>query len=238
MATSSYFRAKSSGPLNDRQREILWRHAIQRPASTTLYPGFSELSRPRNRRDENAVRDRECESPAFPKSAACGRIAFRKRGLALYFLANDKLPEFPSTRPNCSASSPIFWRTLPSSRPAEGRSGCTPSLTCGSAECQQPRARRTASAEHRSPNSVKVSVSDTGPGIPPEYHIEVFDDFFRLPESEISRRHGFRTRHRAPPGNGMGGKIWVESEPGVGCKIFLPPSPQTALQLASKGKNK
>ena len=34
------------------------------------------------------------------------------------------------------------------------------------------------------PNSVKVSVSDTGPGIPAEYHIEVFDDFFRLPQNE------------------------------------------------------
>ncbi len=34
------------------------------------------------------------------------------------------------------------------------------------------------------PNSVKVSVSDTGPGISPEYHIEVFDDFFRVPQTE------------------------------------------------------
>ena len=31
---------------------------------------------------------------------------------------------------------------------------------------------------------MKVSVSDTGPGIPAEYHIEVFDDFFRLPGNE------------------------------------------------------
>jgi signal transduction histidine kinase len=34
------------------------------------------------------------------------------------------------------------------------------------------------------PNSVKVSVSDTGPGIPAEFHLEVFDDFFRLPGTE------------------------------------------------------
>ena len=39
-----------------------------------------------------------------------------------------------------------------------------------------------AAAEHLAPNAVKVSVSDTGPGIPAEYHMEVFDDFFRLPQ--------------------------------------------------------
>ena len=33
------------------------RHALQRPAPATLYPGFPQLQRARNRRDENAVRD-------------------------------------------------------------------------------------------------------------------------------------------------------------------------------------
>jgi len=37
---------------------------------------------------------------------------------------------------------------------------------------------------------VKVSVADTGPGIPAEYHIEVFDDFFRLPQSESTAGMG------------------------------------------------
>ena len=42
--------------------------------------------------------------------------------------------------------------------------------------------RRRQNVSH--PNSVKVSVSDTGPGIPAEFHLEVFDDFFRLPQNE------------------------------------------------------
>ena len=75
------------------------------------------------------------------------------------------------------------------------------------------------------PNSVKVSVSDTGPGIPAEYHIEVFDDFFRLPDQRIpGRRNGSWSGNREATGNGMGGKIWVESEAGAGCKFsFLVP---------------
>ena len=54
----------------------------------------------------------------------------------------------------------------------ERRSGPTPRL---------PSERRRQNIAH--PNSVKVSVSDTGPGIPAEYHLEVFDDFFRLPRN-------------------------------------------------------
>ena len=70
------------------------------------------------------------------------------------------------------------------------------------------------------PNSVKVSVSDTGPGIPPEYHIEVFDDFFRLRQTGTQSDGtglGLATARRLV--NTMGGKIWVESEPGAGCKF-------------------
>ena len=70
------------------------------------------------------------------------------------------------------------------------------------------------------PNSVKVSVSDTGPGIPAEYHIEVFDDFFRLPQNEAQTEGmglGLAIARRLV--SAMGGKIWVESEPGAGANF-------------------
>src|SRR5262249_42265384 len=74
------------------------------------------------------------------------------------------------------------------------------------------------------PNSVKVSVSDTGPGIPPEYHLEIFDDFFRLPTSEKREGRGLGLWIARRLVLGMGGKIWVESEPGAGCKFsFIVP---------------
>ena len=89
------------------------------------------------------------------------------------------------------------------------------------------------------PNAVKVSVSDTGAGIPAEYHIEVFDDFFRLPSNEHQTEGmglGLAIARRLV--NGMGGKIWVESEPGTGCKFsfILPLTPP--VTTTNKGKNK
>jgi len=60
-----------------------------------------------------------------------------------------------------------------------------------------------------------ISVSDNGPGIPPEKHQEVFEEF----------RQVLDTSGTAPPGTGLGlaicrrvvehlgGRIWVESEP-------------------------
>jgi signal transduction histidine kinase len=69
------------------------------------------------------------------------------------------------------------------------------------------------------PNSVKVSVADTGPGIPAEYHIEVFDDFFRLPQNERQAGMGLGLAIARRLVTNMDGKIWVESEPGAGCKF-------------------
>jgi signal transduction histidine kinase len=103
-------------------------------------------------------------------------------------------------------------------------------------------ASKPASGERRranisTPNSVKVSVSDTGPGIPAEYHIEVFDDFFRLPQSEHqSDGMGLGLAIARRLIHGMGGKIWVESEPGSGCKFsfIIPLKPP----VTNKGKSK
>ncbi len=75
------------------------------------------------------------------------------------------------------------------------------------------------------PNAVKVTVADTGPGIPPEYHQEIFGDFFQVPEeknSESGMGLGLGIARRLVQAHG--GKIWVESEPGCGSKFsFLLP---------------
>jgi signal transduction histidine kinase len=80
------------------------------------------------------------------------------------------------------------------------------------------------------PNAVKVTVADTGPGIEPEYHQEIFHDFFRVPgASESSEGTGLGLAIARRLVQAHGGKIWVESEPGSGSKVsFLlllePPS--------------
>jgi len=79
-----------------------------------------------------------------------------------------------------------------------------------------------------STNAVRVTVSDTGAGLAPEFHSEIFDDFFKGPQP-----------NGGPARDGMGlglaiarrlvlahaGKIWVESEPGQGSRFcFLVPT--------------
>src|SRR5438132_625814 len=166
---------------------------------------------------------------------------FQEKGLALYFLANDKLAHFAfdsakvqrvisNLLENASKftvaggtvwlhAEPYMW---------ERRSTVKPGISSERRRQNDPL-----------PNSVKVSVSDTGPGIPAEYHIEVFDDFFRLPQTENqSDGMGLGLAIARRLVNNMGGKIWVESEPGAGCKFsFIIPLKPLA-SASNKGKTK
>ena len=164
---------------------------------------------------------------------------FQQKGIALYFLANDKVPQFPFDAPKLERiisnllensfkftlqagtvwlhAEPYMW---------ERRAASVPSAS----------ERRRQNVSH--PNSVKVSVSDTGPGIPAEFHLEVFDDFFRLPGNESQEGMGLGLAIARRLVQGMGGKIWVESDPGAGCKFsFLIPY-KPAAAVASKGKHR
>jgi signal transduction histidine kinase len=150
---------------------------------------------------------------------------FHGRGLALYFLANDKLTPFAFDAPkiqrvisnlleNAAKYTPqggtVWLHAEPHMWERRGVSAAVPG----------DRRRQSSNV----PNAVKVSVADTGPGIRPEYHLEIFDDFFRLPGSESAEGMGLGLAIARRLLQGMGGKIWVESEPGAGCKFsFLIP---------------
>lgn len=75
-------------------------------------------------------------------------------------------------------------------------------------------------------NCVKISVSDNGPGIPPEYHFEIFNEFLRVqPEKADGMGLGLAIARRLVDAHG--GKIWVESEVGSGSTFsFLLPLAQ------------
>ncbi|HWP40544.1 MAG TPA: ATP-binding protein, partial [Tepidisphaeraceae bacterium] len=82
------------------------------------------------------------------------------------------------------------------------------------------------SAPDQPPGPVHIRVNDTGPGIPPEFHQQIFDEFFQL-------RHGGSSSPAGRGGAGlglaickrlveaMGGQIRVESEPGKGSSFVL-----------------
>ena len=164
---------------------------------------------------------------------------FQQKGLALYFLANDKLPVFPFDSPKLER---VISNLLENSFKFVPQGG-TVWLHAEPYMWERRAAAQPQSSERRrrdiaQPNSVKVSVSDTGPGIPAEFHQEVFDDFFRLPGNENQEGMGLGLAIVRRMVQGMGGKIWVESDPGAGCKfsflIPFKPSPNPAI----KGKNR
>jgi signal transduction histidine kinase len=226
------------GPLNEKQRDVIgdMRSSGQRLQNfiqdflsyTVLETG--ELRMQYEPGDMNATLSEVCRlwSPRF-----------QERGLALYFLANEKVPGFAFDSPkiqrvisnlleNASKFTPAGGTVWLHAEPYmwERRTATKPGV-------ERERRRHPLSV----PNAVKVSVSDTGPGIPPEYHLEVFDDFFRLPGTENqSDGMGLGLAIARRLVNGMGGKLWVESEPGNGCKFsfLVPLNPSSTAR--QKGK--
>ncbi len=160
-------------------------------------------------------------------NACIGEIAevwaqrLHEKAIAFYFLPDERLAPFPfdyfkvqhivsnllDNAMKYTPSSgtvwlhvePYFWERRVVDRP--------------------PAIERRKAVVHAA-NCCRVSVSDTGPGIAPEFQQEIFEEYFRL-TSQGTRVEGY--------GLGLaiarrlvqsaGGKIWVESEPGSGSKF-------------------
>lgn len=75
------------------------------------------------------------------------------------------------------------------------------------------------------PNSVEVSVKDSGAGIPAEHHQEIFEDFVRVDRNTSGMGLGLAIAKRLIQAHR--GKIWVESDPSGGSRFtFLLPMDQ------------
>lgn len=231
------------GELNERQREVLRDmrsngQRLQRYIQDFLSFSVLETGELRMRFETanvNACLSEVCRlwSPRF-----------QEKGLALYFLANEKVIEFPFDAPKVERIVSNLLENSFKFTPAGGTVWlhAEPYMwerrTTTVTAVNQERRRRPLSTA----NSVKISVSDTGPGVPPEYHLEIFDDFFRLPSSDKTEGMGLGLAIARRLVNGMGGKIWVESEPGAGCKFsfILPLKPPVSgsEEQRSEGKGK
>ncbi len=212
------------GPLNERQREVLRDMQASGKRLQQFIQDFLTFS--------------ALETGGLRMHFALGNIndclsevchlwsnRFQEKGLALYFLANDKLPAFPLDVPKLERVVSNLLENAYKFTPQGG----TVWLHAEPHMWDRRTAAVPSGAERRrqnlsQPNAVKISVADTGPGIPPEFHLEVFDDFFRLPGTEAQEGMGLGLAIARRLVHGMGGKIWVESDPGGGCKFsFLIP---------------
>jgi len=152
--------------------------------------------------------------------------SFHQQGVALYFLPNEKLRPFPfdnfkvqhivsnllDNALKFTASGGTVWLSVD---PHVWDRRASKLL-----QISDDRRKQVSSM----PNAVRVTVSDTGVGISPEFQQEIFEDFTKASDEKNS------------PGMGLGlsiarrlvqahrGKIWMESQPGSGSKFsFLIP---------------
>ena len=79
---------------------------------------------------------------------------------------------------------------------------------------------RREAREHEA-NAIRITVSDSGPGIPPEYQQEIFNEFLRLQQTSDSHGMGLGLAIARRLMEAHAGKIWVESEPGHGSAFSL-----------------
>jgi PAS domain S-box-containing protein len=83
-----------------------------------------------------------------------------------------------------------------------------------------PEAGTISVSAYQRDNQIVVCVSDTGPGIPQDHLLKIFDRFWRVPET---RKQGTGLGLAIAKGivESHGGRIWAESEFGKGSKFFF-----------------
>jgi signal transduction histidine kinase len=64
-------------------------------------------------------------------------------------------------------------------------------------------------------------VEDSGPGIPLDKRLSIFDKFTRLQEQSSPAGFGFGLAYCRLAIEGHGGKIWIEDAPGSGSRFIF-----------------
>jgi signal transduction histidine kinase len=141
---------------------------------------------------------------SFDPSIPTFRFDYQKVQQAAANLLDNALKHTPSGGSVTLRAAPHFWeRRVAAMAPVEERR-----------RFRLPR-----------PNSVEVSVTDSGPGIAAEHHQEIFEDFVRVDRNTSGMGLGLAIAKRLIQAHR--GKVWVESESRSGSKFtFLLPMDQ------------
>jgi len=146
---------------------------------------------------------------------------FQDKAIAFYFLPNDKLEPFPF---DYYKMQHVVSNLLDNAMKYTPPSG-TVWLHVDPYFWERRTVQREPSVERRKqrvlqPNCCRISVSDTGPGIAPEFQQEIFEEYFRLTLQGVrAEGYGLGLAIARRLVQLAGGKIWVESEPGSGSKF-------------------
>ncbi len=146
---------------------------------------------------------------------------FHQKGVALYILPTDKVPSFPldsfkvqhivsnllDNALKFTESGGTVWLTI-APHMWDRRASQSP-------QTSNDRRKQVSSV----PNAVRVTVSDTGVGISPEFQQEIFEDFTKAPHEKNSEGMGLGLSIARRLVQAHRGRIWMESEPGSGSKF-------------------
>jgi two-component system, NtrC family, sensor histidine kinase KinB len=152
---------------------------------------------------------------------------FQEKGVALYFLPEDGLIPFAFDQLKIQHVLSNLIHNAHKFTPAGGTVWVsTEKLGWERRLRQEPMDREERRRErNKLPKAVRVIVSDTGPGIDPEFHNEIFNEFRKISgpgNAPDSMGLGLAIARRLV--HAHGGKIWVESKLGSGSKFcFLVP---------------
>jgi two-component system, NtrC family, sensor histidine kinase KinB len=146
---------------------------------------------------------------------------FQDKAIAFYFLPDEKLDPFPFDYYKVQHVVSNLLDNAMKYTPASG------SVWLHLEPCfwERRTVQRPPRVERRKqrivgPNCCRISVSDTGPGIAPEFQQEIFEEYFRLtPQGVRTEGYGLGLAIARRLVQSAGGKIWVESEPGSGSKF-------------------
>lgn len=153
---------------------------------------------------------------------------FAKKSVALYWLPGESLISFAFDEPKVQRIVSNLLENALKFTPSGGSVWVQTDTHFWERRAGQNAyhgAERRGTPEVRKANCARIDVSDTGPGIQPEFFHEIFEEFYQLDHGKSNGR-----------GMGLGlaiarrlaelhqGKIWVESEPGSGSKfsVLLP----------------
>jgi len=152
---------------------------------------------------------------------------FQSKGVAFYYLASEHLGPFPFDYDRVQRVVSNLLENALKFTPAGGTVwlNAEPQVWERRSADSRPVRKERRRQEVTAPNAVRISVADTGTGILPEFHQDIFGDFFQVPNGDRGDSGmglGLGIARRLVQAHG--GKIWVESEPGCGSKFsFLLP---------------
>lgn len=212
----------SLGNLSEKQRDILQesKHScdrLVRLVSTFLNYTALESGKLVLQFQDNDIRD--CVNDMVVR----WKEAFRRANVSLEVVLDEKLPAFKFDYPKIQQCVTNLVDNALKHTPVGGKV----TLQVQTQFWERRISPVTPTKERRAgkrpqPNSVLVSVTDTGVGIAAEFHQEIFEDFVRVDPSSSGMGLGLAITKRLIQAHH--GKIWVDSEPGRGSsfKFLLP----------------